>query len=180
MKYKNSLKTRKTIKRVYSELIHEKKDIKKITVKEIVERAGISKSTFYTHYGNIYDVSIDFESEILSVVENLLNEYSNNNRVGFVEYFNKLLNIMKENEELYKNILTAEIPGQFIEKLKEILKQAILKDNYTKTLSTDLNKKQIQATFLANGLIYMLVDYFKGEMGLTIDELNDAVISLIR
>lgn len=180
MKYKNSLKTRKTIKRVYSELIHEKKDIKKISVKEIVERTGISKSTFYTHYGNIYDVSIDFESEIISLVENLLNEYTKKNRVGFIEYFNKLVDILKENEDIYKNILTAEVPGQFVEKIKDMLKDSILKDKYTTVLSSDLKKRQIQAAFLSNGLIYMLVDYFKCEMDLTIDELKEAISSLIK
>ncbi len=180
MKYKNSLRTRKTIKRVYSELIHEKKDIKKITVKELVDRANISKSTFYTHYEDIYDVSIDFEAEIISVVENLLNEYTNQNKVGFLEYFNKLVDIMKENEELYKNILTAEVPGQFMDKIKEMLKEAILKDKSTTLLSNEPTRRQIQATFISNGLIYMLVDYFKGEMGITIDELNQAVKALVK
>ncbi len=180
MQYKNSIRTRKTIKRVYSELICQKKDIKKITVKELVEKAGISKSTFYTHYQDIYAVAIDFEHEIISTLENLLNEYTKRNKVGIIEYLNKLVEIFKENEELYRNILRAEVPGQFIEQLKLMLKEAIFNDTSTKFLSNDTNVRQTQATFIANGFVYMLVDYFKGEMNLTLDELNQSILKILK
>ena len=37
-------------------LILEKKDLEFITVKEICQKAGVNRSTFYLHYENIYDL----------------------------------------------------------------------------------------------------------------------------
>ena len=39
--YRNSIRSRKSIRTAYAELISEKKDSSKITVKEIVDRADI-------------------------------------------------------------------------------------------------------------------------------------------
>ena len=37
-------------------LLLEKKDLEFITVKDIVQKAGVSRSTFYLHYDNIYEL----------------------------------------------------------------------------------------------------------------------------
>lgn len=47
-------KTRNLIKKKFAELMNEKKELNKITVTELVKRAGITRSTFYTHYDDIY------------------------------------------------------------------------------------------------------------------------------
>ena len=57
----SSKKTRKLIKKAFAELIHEKKELSKITVTELVKRADITRSTFYTHYDDIYDVANDYQ-----------------------------------------------------------------------------------------------------------------------
>ena len=48
MENRNVRKSKKAIQKAFAELLSEKNDINKITVKEIVERADISKSTFYS------------------------------------------------------------------------------------------------------------------------------------
>ena len=52
--YRNSLRSKRLIRQAFAELMQEKQSIDKITVKEIIERADISKSTFYSHYQDIY------------------------------------------------------------------------------------------------------------------------------
>ena len=47
--YKSALKSKKLIKNAFSELL-QKKDFEKITVTEIVNRAGLNRGTFYAHY----------------------------------------------------------------------------------------------------------------------------------
>ena len=37
--------------------LRRKKPLERITVRELCEAAGINKSTFYTHYRDIYDLS---------------------------------------------------------------------------------------------------------------------------
>lgn len=61
------VKTRRAIRNALIELAEEK-DVDKITVKELCERAEISKPAFYSHYGNIYDVIDEVENEVVQRV----------------------------------------------------------------------------------------------------------------
>lgn len=49
-----------------------KKPLEKITVKELCEKAMINKSTFYSHYGDIYELSDALETEVvMSVIQSM-------------------------------------------------------------------------------------------------------------
>ena len=50
--------TRKAIMKCTLELA-EKKSLKKITVKDIADECGITRSTFYYHFSDIYDVLVN-------------------------------------------------------------------------------------------------------------------------
>ena len=56
-------RTRNSIKDAFLEL-RSKRDIEKISVKELCERANINKSTFYTHYQDIYELSEQLEKQV--------------------------------------------------------------------------------------------------------------------
>ncbi len=57
-------KTRASIYNAFIEL-REKKDLEKITIRELTEIAKISKQTFYLHYKDIYDLSEQIENELI-------------------------------------------------------------------------------------------------------------------
>ncbi len=57
-------KTEEAIRTAFYQLIREK-DVKKITVREIAERARINKTTFYSHYASIYDFIDTLEQEAI-------------------------------------------------------------------------------------------------------------------
>lgn len=64
-------KTRRSIINSFLE-IRSKKELEKITVKELCERAQINKSTFYSHYHDIYDLSEQLETEVVdSILEQI-------------------------------------------------------------------------------------------------------------
>jgi len=57
--------------------IYEEKTFEKITVREITERAGVNRSTFYAYYKDVYDVLEQVENEILSTF-NVSNRFNAN------------------------------------------------------------------------------------------------------
>ena len=64
-------KTERAIKNAFLEL-RSRKPLGKITVKELCSLAAINKSTFYSHYEDIYALSDKMESEtIVSVLKNI-------------------------------------------------------------------------------------------------------------
>jgi len=64
-------KTKKAIINAFLSL-RSKKPLEKITVRELCEMAMINKSTFYSHYADIYQLSDSLENEVvLSVIQSM-------------------------------------------------------------------------------------------------------------
>lgn len=64
-------KTKKAIINAFIAL-RSKKSLEKITIKELCELAMINKSTFYSHYSDIYELSDSLETEVVqSVIQSL-------------------------------------------------------------------------------------------------------------
>lgn len=79
-------KTKRSIKNAFLQL-RAKKDIERITVKELTDLAEISKATFYLHYHDIYDLSNELEQEVIqSCLENIAHpEYIHDNSMQFIQ-----------------------------------------------------------------------------------------------
>lgn len=56
--------TRKRIIDAFLDMLEEK-PLEKIRVTELTERAGIARSTFYTHFDSVYDILENLEHELL-------------------------------------------------------------------------------------------------------------------
>lgn len=68
---KRVIKTKRSIKNAFMEL-RSKKSLEQITVKELCELAYINKSTFYSHYEDIYALSDALEYEmVLEIVSSI-------------------------------------------------------------------------------------------------------------
>lgn len=74
MKAKNlnnsSKKTRRLIRKVFAEMLSEKKEIGLLNVSELCRRAEISRGAFYSHYDDIYDVAEEYENKLIDVFFN--------------------------------------------------------------------------------------------------------------
>ncbi len=162
----SSIKTRNLIKKTFAELINEKKQLDKITVTELVKKAELTRSTFYTHYDNIYEVAHDYE---LQTIDLLCNEdlklYS---KEDIINYFDNIIQCLKDNEETYKLLLSANESLLFLEKLKKIAGDKIydaLKNTYTDKYL------EINISFFLNGILMEVLKYFRNESSYSLDEL---------
>lgn len=65
------IKTKKAIINAFLAL-RAKRPLEKITVRELCEMAMVNKSTFYSHYGDIYELSDSLENEVvMSVIDSM-------------------------------------------------------------------------------------------------------------
>ena len=162
----SSVKTRNLIKKTFAELINEKKQLDKITVTELVKKAELTRSTFYTHYDNIYEVAHDYQ---LQTIELLCSEdLKLFSKQDIINYFDNIIQCLKDNEETYKLLLSADESLLFLEKLKQIASNKIydaLKNN-----CTDQYLK-LNISFLMNGILVELLKYFRNESSYSLDEI---------
>lgn len=163
MKVKNlnnsSVKTRKLIKDTFIEMLAEKKEISKISVSELVERAHICRATFYAHFDDIYGVVGEFEREITDKF------YSNVKLLAtddYEKFFEELFEFMGKNQENYRLmcrtndfLFSAEkLSGIIINKLTELC-----------NASRDIKDRQfleIEISVFVEGLLCEYVKYCRG------------------
>ena len=127
----SSRKTRRYIKTAFAELINEKKELNKITVTELVKRADITRSTFYTHYDSIYEVASDYQLETIDLLIN--DDKVLNSKDDILNYFDEIINCLKQNEHIYKLLLSSNDSLNFLIVLRKMANQKLyytLKNNY--------------------------------------------------
>lgn len=71
MSEKTDRRVRKTRAQLRAGLatLMQKKSIKEITVKELVEEVDINRSTFYLHYADIYQMLESIENELMDEIQ---------------------------------------------------------------------------------------------------------------
>ena len=95
-------KTKKAICRAFAELLMEK-ELHKITVKEIIEKADISRVTFYNHYLDVYDLHDKFEESIMLETASLVLELES---LPYSEVFSKIIGFVDENRAAFRMIFS--------------------------------------------------------------------------
>ncbi len=88
----------------------EKRELDKITVKEICEKAGVNRSTFYLHYESIADLLVetvenlgkDFKNQFLQT--SILKSNDKPQMLLTEEYLIPYLNFVKDNRRILKTI----------------------------------------------------------------------------
>lgn len=96
------LVTKRILRESLMELMQEK-SISKITIKEICDLSEMSRSTFYLHYQDQFELLSDVENEVmentLKALENLSGSFNTNESIeAFLEY-------VKENKETFGILL---------------------------------------------------------------------------
>ena len=178
--YRNSIRSRKSIRTAYAELVSEKKDSSKITVKEIVDRADISKSTFYCHYNDINDLVDEIQSDVLKNAKESLDEYIANGDGDLYLYLKKAIEVIRKNEQDYKLIASGIYPSTFLTKYKEYVIETLFVTPKFKTKYQDPARRHAEISFFACGFIDIVCGYLQGYSKLSLDENVELAASIIK
>lgn len=139
-------KTRNSIYEAFIEL-RGKKSLEKITIKELTDKAKISKQTFYLHYKDIYDLSEHLEKELLDTMMEGIS-FPDNLLKHAGEITLQLFSHIIDQGHLFKIIFSGSRQAVLINSIEKIFKSAL----YIKQpeLRADL-KTNIYITVLVQG-----------------------------
>lgn len=147
--HKNAARSRHLIKQAFAELMNEK-DIHKITVTDIVERANISRGTFYAHYLDVYDLSVTIQNNVLEAVNDAISETTLSDIMRDpTQITERSLRFLNENLSYYRLFITTDYAGVLIDRITNLLFDkftAELEENFP---GEDLKKEK---TFLIYAL----------------------------
>jgi AcrR family transcriptional regulator len=115
---RRSTRTKKALKRVMLELLS-KKDISKITVSELSERADIGRGTFYLHYADPYDLLDKLENELLEQVTAHVAPISESrDRDSLLLHMERVWQCIYGQLETFKILMNRRNVARFMEKFK--------------------------------------------------------------
>ena len=129
--------TKEIIARTFTELLDEK-PMSKITVKDIVERCGVNRNTFYYHFRDIPDV-VEFIlkkkwDEILEAPQE---------KTSILECMEEMASLVRDNRKLMLNVYKSVKRDTFLVYMNEIATY-IITEYFKKNLDKfDLNRDEI-------------------------------------
>lgn len=162
----SSRRTRENIKKSFALLLEEKKDLNKITVTDLVNKALITRSSFYTHYENIYDVAKEISDEALDMLVNNINELQNLDSINL--YFDELFFYLKNNSEIYKMILSSDDPFLFIATLDKIVSKSL----YDVLKNKNIKNLELNISLFIDGCFQLIIKHYRNQINYSLDEIN--------
>jgi len=157
------LRTKRQIRDALLELSGEKQ-IEKITIKELAERADIDRKTFYLHYDSISGVLEEIHNELLEKLTGIISEHDlfqpDFDALGFFRSVNTLIG---EGTDFYRQMVQADKYSFFHEKLKVSMKEYLRKKYHQKLAQSPISiqKLNLYAEYTASGVMAIYVEWLK-------------------
>lgn len=177
--YKNSIKTRQSIKFACLTLMKDK-DISQIRVKHILELADISKGTFYAHFKDVYNILEEIENENIERMTLFLTEIKVENLIDdFMPLINKVFNQIKKDEEFFRILFNSTNASSFLGKLQNVFIEYMI--NNTEILSKIGQKEDalMYFTFISSGTVNIIKEWFTEGYNCSFDELAEKLNKFI-
>lgn len=172
--YKN---TDQKIQKALIELLQDK-DINKITVKDICNRANINRSTFYAHYIDIYDLMDKTEDDMgLGVLEvykdsdiSLDNFFSERRR----EYLTIMIRYIGHHRNFYKAYLKIHQNNDMMKAIQPMFELSITP--YFKQMGLESEKDRIyHLSFFYNGMFSVIKQWIDAGCEETPEHLSNLI-----
>jgi AcrR family transcriptional regulator len=167
--------TRTAIRESLMELMKEK-SILSVSVKDICDLADISRSTFYDHYKDQYDLLKQIEDETLAYFENMLIKYKDKlTKKDTCQMVEEMLTYIANNGRTIHVLLSENGDIAF---QKKLLYHFIMHNQITKYFSEKQNDetKPYYSVFLVHGAIGLIQHWLKDNLTMPIPQLAKMLI----
>lgn len=178
--YRNVKKTKRAVRAAFVELIREKQSLEKITVAELAERADIAKSTFYYHYGDVYQVAEEFEGELVDALNQTLNEFHGDMKPDFLSYVGKIIEFLKAHEDEYRVLCNCVDILYFLSRLKAILIKRITEETENMFPHEIEPVRLVKAHFIVNACVDTVMDYFRGQLDVPLEQVQGIIGEMLQ
>ena len=157
-------KTRQQLQHCLAVLLKEKK-IQEITVREITEMADLNRGTFYLHYKDVFDLLEKVELELLDELDGTLQKYQASDlhqKLSLI--FTDLFVCVQENAEMVQILLGENGDLNFVNQVKEGVREKCLKDWFELFNSQDSQLFDAFNAFVVSGCLGLVTYWLQNGM----------------
>lgn len=166
----SSRKTRKLIKKVFAEMLCEKKELGKISVSELCKRADISRGSFYSHYDDIYSVAEDYENELIDAFFDNARLFESQDIMHFID---SIFEFIRQNNENYRLLCKSNDFLFAAKKLTAIASGKLLELCHSDSRIKDHTYIELDIQIFLEGILCEYVKYCRGYSIKTLDDLYE-------
>jgi AcrR family transcriptional regulator len=154
------LRTRRVLNEALAALLIEK-DLDHISVRELIEKADVSRSTFYMHYTDIYDLYDHLENDFFSEIGRILVTSDSHN---YHEIDAALLDYLADNAVVCRSFLRNDAGG-FHNKLA-----AFIEDRYNEIVLYEMDSDKMRegwqylSRYSVGGFVHMISMWLDSDM----------------
>ncbi|UHA72469.1 TetR/AcrR family transcriptional regulator [Paenibacillus sp. 481] len=173
--YRSAIRSRNMIRRALVELMLEK-EFQKITIKDIVDRADVSRGTFYAHFSDVHAVIEQIEIEIMEKMIEFLDEFKHTDLIqNVMPFLVKVSHFLGQDIEFYRMLIKIDHACTFLTKVKVVFIKSLL--SYERKMDTEQEREAflLHVNFFASGLVAMYQDWFEGKIDGSLDDLAASV-----
>lgn len=168
----------------------EKKDIEYVTIKEICNKAGVNRSTFYLHYESINDLV----EETMNYINEKFIDYFNENSKEFInkiksssledlklverKYLTPYLTFIKDNKRIFRAAFSNPNGMNTLDKynhLKNYIFNPILE-----RFNIPEKERNYLITFHINGIMAIIKEWINTDCKEQINDVEDVIIKCVR
>jgi AcrR family transcriptional regulator len=126
------------------------KRIEKITVKEIAQKAGYNRGTFYEYFSDVYEVLDQIEQSLIPTLGELPPTTKPDRNMNMA--FDMFLKQYEENSKYYSVLLGDNGDPAFASKIKNSIKPLIMRE-----ISGKVNKSDIELDFILEYILSAMI-----------------------
>ncbi|MDR2793899.1 MAG: TetR/AcrR family transcriptional regulator [Treponema sp.] len=172
--------TKKVLRDSLIELMKER-SILRITIKDICGRADISRSTFYAHYNDQFDLLKQIEEETTVYCEDMLKEYDKKrSKAETVQMIEKILRYIASNSNSVQMLLSENGDITFQERfIRRFIHQQHVMNYFNDKVEDSDEVKEYYSVFVIHGAIAAIQHWLKNNMNISIYDLTKLLIGIM-
>ena len=177
---KRIVKTKNAIRSAFKELV-QVKDMSDITISELTEKAGVTRSTFYMYYDSIGAVRNDIEDVILSHIAKIMSEANLvQSMLNPYPLLFAITNEINKYDEYNRYILSSNNSGELLDKLKKLVIDAFVSTMQKNSqIKVNVAKAKYIAAFCTAGICETFKMWFNHQSSLTLEELCSHISQMV-
>ena len=172
------LLTKEMIHRAFLKLLQEK-SIHRIAIRELCERAGINRTTFYNHYGSQYEVLSEIADSYLSDIDRTMESVELKNREDVHSRVTLVLQYMEDNLSLSRLLLHSDLGEDFVPRLFSLPKIENLLDEALRDVA-DEQARRAAMDFAIYGSYKLLQDWIAEDRRISAEDEARLILQLAR
>ena len=173
------VKTKRAIRAAFESLVA-MKDINHITIKELADKADISRKTFYFYYNSVWDIAEEIQNEIADKMFAIIDE----NGLSFSEesyqlVYEKFKSSIENDYQLFISVISASNNPSIREKTIKHFKELLL-NRYSNSFITEDKIANLSIDFIISGSMYVFKKWNNSDKNISLEEFVHMLLLLTR